>query len=92
MFDDGIKVNQLRWAGNRIKRYNAAVGFSLLQKADYDTLLTVVDQGVFIIQPEPDQRPQEFFQVTATPNDWDANYASFFKPSGYNLVLVFEEN
>ena len=91
MLDDGVIVNQLRWAGNRVDRYAASLGFRRLAKSNLDSILAVVRKGVFTIQPEPDERPDEFFLVTALPGGWRQSYTSRFKQVGFNLDIRVEE-
>ncbi len=91
MLDDGTIVNQLRWAGNRVERYNAQIAFGLLPKSLYDSLRSVVQKGIFMIQPEPDERPDEFFLVTHVGGGFPARYTSGFKAAGYDLSLSLRE-
>ncbi len=92
MLDDGRIVNQLRWAGNRVERYVASMAFELLPKTVYDSLRTVVKNGRFVIQPEPDERPDEFFFVTAVEGGFPARYSGrSTKAPGYTLNLSVRE-
>ena len=92
MWDNGTKVNQLRWAGNRTERYSARIGFDLTIKANYDLLRTVLKEASFVLQPEPDQRPREFFQGTHIPGGHPSGYTSKFKGAGYTHSISFEED
>ena len=92
MYDDGIVVNQLRWAGNRTERWRGRVAFNLLSKTNYDLLRSVVKNGSFTVRPEPDQRPGEFFQVTHVRGGFATEYSSRFKGAGYALSLNLEED
>ena len=92
MWDQGTKVNLLRWAGNRTERYSARIGFDLTAKSNYDLLRAVLKQASFVIQPEPTQRPDEFYQVTAVRGGHPANYTSRFKGAGYSHSIVVEED
>lgn len=91
MFDGGVKVSQLRWAGNRVRRYTARLGFVLFLKASYDTLQAAIDRGIFAIYPEPGERPQELFQVTGIMQPWEAEYSDLVKSLGYTLQLEVVE-
>lgn len=90
--DLGIIVNQFRWAGNRVERFKARLGFTLLDKADYDSLRSLVRRGQITLQLEPVERPEEFFRGTITPASAPSAYTSLFKDNGYNLELEFEED
>lgn len=92
MFDGGTKVNLLRWAGNRTERYSARLGFDLSLKASYDALRVVLKQASFVLQPEPEQRPDEFFQVTAVPGGHPSSYTSKFKGAGYSHSITVRED
>ena len=91
MDDDGTIINPQRWAGNRTERYVARVSFQRLSKANYDSLRTVVKEAVFVVQPEPDQRPDEFFLVTHIDGGFPADYATGTKLNGYNLGMNLRE-
>jgi len=90
--DLGIIVNQFRWAGNRVERFKARLGFTLLEKSDYDSLRALVRRGQITLQLEPVERPEEFFRGTVTPASAPSAYTSLFKGNGYNLELEFEED
>ena len=92
MWDGGTKVNLLRWAGNRAERYSAKIGFDLTSQANYKLLRTVLKQASFVLQPEPDQNPEEFFQVTHARTGHPAGYTGRFKGSGYTHSISVEED
>jgi len=92
MADKGQIVNMLRWAGNRVERFRARVGFNLLAKADYDSLRQLVRDGLFTCYLEPVERPSEIFTVTATPGGAPSAYSSLYKANGYDLSLELEEH
>ncbi len=91
MIDEGTIVNLQRWAGNRVERYDASLDFGLLPKTLYDSLRAVVKKGIVTLQPEPDERPDEFFLVTAVIGGFPASYTTGFKGSGYSLSLRVRE-
>lgn len=91
MDDGGTIVNPQRWAGNRTERYVARVSFHRLSKTNYDSMRTVVKEAVFVVQPEPTQRPDEFFLVTHVDGGFPSDYATSTKLNGYNLSLTLRE-
>lgn len=91
MFDLGVSVNQLRWAGNRVDRYAARLDFNLIAKSLYKSVRSLLRNPAFTIYPEPAQNPDELFLVTATQTPVSAGYASPFKGSGYNFTVEVRE-
>ena len=91
MMDNGQVLNFLRWAGNRIDRYQTSLIFRFLPKADYDSIRAVLKEGVFKIQPEPTTRPDEFFRVSHARAGFPWGYTTPFKGSGYTITLDLEE-
>lgn len=92
MMDFGTVVNQLRWAGNRVRRFRARIGFSLMPKATYDlAVAALLDRPFFTVHLEPVERPDEFYLVSAVLRDPSAAYMSTFKGQGYALDMELSE-
>lgn len=93
MADDGVAVNQLRWAGNRVDRYRARMSFRLMTKAVLDSLQAVVKLNEVTAYPEPTQRPEAFYLGTFLTGGFPHSYTSEgYKGAGYSLDLEFRES
>ena len=89
--DGSEHVAFTRFSDNRVSKYGASVGFSLMPQEDYDFLEILKNEGQpFLWWPEHDVRPQQIYFVNWV-NAFTANYTTTFKGAGYDLTMELRE-
>lgn len=91
MFAGGTKVHQMRWTGNRVKRFRARVDFTFLSDSDKASFEAVLDEPQLTAYLEPVAKPQEVYLVTAIPSPYSYGYSGAYKGLGHSLSCELRE-
>jgi hypothetical protein len=89
--DGSITRVFIRPTPNRVQKYGARATLKYISDATVATFYSIKESGdPFLWYPESTRRPTEIFYCHWA-NDWDAQYSSGFKGSGWDINLDLKE-
>jgi len=88
----GLNPSLIKWAGARTTRWSCRLSVEYLTKAYKDDLMDVLTSGLFVIWPEPQSNPGNFYLVTASHEVIENPYTADWKGAGYTMDFEVRES